>query len=106
MTRYVYNTPVLTSYGVFSFTKISVDDAIAFLRSQGWVSGIGHSGTSQLLTQLSGVPVPVNRISTRLELGDEALVFRLIRRQQEGVELTLEVVRGMPHEYGILKRLL
>lgn len=104
MARYVYNTPILTAYGTWAFTQVTVDEAIAFLRSAGWISGIGHSGTAQLLTQLSGVLVPVNRISTRLDIGDEALVFRLLQRQQEGRELTIEDVRGMPHEYGILKR--
>lgn len=105
MARYVYNVPVLTAYGLFSFKKVSIDEAVAFLRSPGWISAIGHSGTAQLLTQLSGVEVCLNRISTRLEPDDEALVFRLLQRQQEGIELTLEAVRGMPHEYGILKRL-
>lgn len=105
MTRYVYNVPVLTAYGLFSFEKVSIEEAVAFLRSPGWISAIGHIGTSQLLTQLSGVQVPVNRISTHMEPGDEALVFRLVQRQREGSELTLEDVRAMPHEYGRLKRI-
>lgn len=104
MTRYVYNVPVLTAYGLFSFSKITVEEAVTFLRTPGWVSAISHSGTAQLLTQLSGVQVSLNRISTHMEPGDEALVFRLVQRQREGFELTLEAVRALPHEYGLLKR--
>lgn len=105
MARYVFNTPILTAYGVFAFYPIAVDEAVAFLREGDWTSAIGHAGTAQLLTQLSGVIVSVNRMTATMEIGDEALVFRLLKRQQEGRELTLEDVRTMPHEYGILERL-
>lgn len=105
MARYVFNTPILTAYGIFAFYPVTVEEAVAFLRQGGWTSAIGHAGTAGLLTQLSGVLVPVNRITAVMEVGDQALVFRLLRRQQEGRELTIQDVRGMPHEYGILERL-
>lgn len=103
--RYVLNTPILTAYGVFAFAPLTVDEAILFLRTPGWTSGIGHIGTAQLLTQLSGVQVPVNRVTLEMNPGDQALVFRLKRRQQEGRELTLDDVRSIPHEYGVLERI-
>lgn len=104
MARYIFNTPILTAYGVFAFYPVSVDDAVAFLREGGWTSAIGHLGTAQLLTQLSGIPVPVNRITATMEPGDVALVFRLLKRQQEGRDLTLEDVRRLPHQYALLER--
>lgn len=105
MAKYVLNTPILTSYGIYGLYPITVEEAVAFLREGGWTSAIGHTGTAQLLTQLSGVVVPVNRITATMEPGDTALVFRLLRRQHEGRELTLQDVRGTPHEYAILERL-
>jgi len=105
MARYILNTPILTSYGMYRFRKSTMEEAVAFLRTPGWTSAVGHEGTAALLTQLCGVEIPLNRIAVSMEPGDVALCFRLLRRQREGAELSLEDVRSVPHEYGFLERI-
>lgn len=39
---------------------------------------IGYQETADALSELLGAPVPVSRVSIRMEPGDEALVFRLV----------------------------
>jgi len=104
--RYIFNTPVLTSHGVYRFSKITLDEAVAFLREGNWKSSVGHQAAADLLTQLSGVPIPLNRVRNEMEPGDVALVLRLLRRLPEGVSVVdMEELRMTPHEYCLLERI-
>lgn len=52
-----------------------------------------------------GVPVPVCRRAVTLEVGDDALVLRLVHRLPEGRVLSIDELRRWPHELAWLKRL-
>lgn len=62
------------------------------------VSAIGHQSTAQLLSQLLGREVPVNRAMVELRDGDEAIVFQLMVRLPEGKVLSREELQQLLSE--------
>jgi len=70
------------------------------LLKEGYVSAVGHQATAEVLTLLTGTPIPVNRIAVSLSLGDRLIVFQLRVRLEEGRILTAEEVQAM-HEQGL-----
>ena len=67
------------------------------------LSAIGHETTAQILTELLGFEIPVNRIEYRQEPGDIALVFKLRGRPSEGKILTRDEIEAMGYDFGILR---
>lgn len=67
-----------------SIEEINLQMATYILKSQEFVSAIGHTGTAQLIETLTGVPVNANRIAIRLTQGDSAIIFTLSFRAEEG----------------------
>jgi len=79
MTKYLLNSAVLTSFGFFFYSAITPEEAREWYGDGvDVVSTIGYEETAQALSQLLGRPVPVNRITIKMQEGDEALVFRLV----------------------------
>ena len=101
---YLLNTPILTDYGVYDFSKIDGRDVKSFLEI-GFTSAIGHQGTADLLSNLLGIPVPMNRIAIKMEEGDVALVFRLKNRLPEGTVLSESGLGKLDYEFGLLRRM-
>jgi len=104
--KYILNSAVITTPGVYSYDHIDVDEAIDWLQRGAWVSTIGYRETAIALEQITGISIPVNRQQIYMEAGDEALVFRLTKRLSEpeikgavGVETILTNC-----EIGILKK--
>ena len=62
------------------------------------ISAVGHASTAQLMTKLLGVEVPVNRTVVTFEDGDEAIVFQLMIRLQEGQVLNEEELQQLLRE--------
>jgi hypothetical protein len=67
-----------------------LDEARKLLNDGGFVSAVGHPGTAQLLTELLGVQVPVNRVAVQLKSGDIGIHFVLRERLPEGKVLSKE----------------
>lgn len=100
---YILNTPILTEYGSYDFRKANLPEVKALL-SQGFTSAIGHEVTASLISQLTGVSIPVNRVAIKMQPGDIAIVFRILTRLPEGKVLTQEELSKVPYEFGILKK--
>ena len=77
MSKYILNSAVLTAPGSYHYRLVSVAEAKRWLDAGGWKSTIGYEQTAEALSALTGVQVPVDRVSIEMEPGDEALVFRL-----------------------------
>ena len=101
----ILNTSILTSDGEYRLESISLDDARYFARhSEGFISAIGHESTAAILTELLGVPVPVNRIQFAQVPGQLALVFKLRGRPAEGRILSKEEIEAIGYDFKILER--
>jgi hypothetical protein len=59
--------------------------------------------TAERISELLTVPVRMNRQAVRMASGEEALVFRLLQRQPEGMVLSLDALRATPFEFGLLR---
>ncbi len=103
MTKYIFNTPVLTDYGDYRFTRIDLEEAKKI--AQDAVSAIGHRGAADALSQILGVEVKTKRMEVKMMPGDIALVFRLMARLPEGAILDGEDTLKMPYELAKLERI-
>jgi len=64
---------------------ISLDYVKKLLKcNTNFVSAVGHQSTAQLLSQILGVSIKMNRISIQLENGDLAIIVVLGFRPPEG----------------------
>lgn len=75
--RYLLNSAVITSPGLYHYRHISPEEAKAWYQAGEVQSTIGYAETAEALSQILHQPVSVSRVSIRMEHGDEALVFRL-----------------------------
>ena len=75
-------------------TEIDIEQ-VKELLANGFTSAIGHEATAAMLSQLLGMQVPVNRISIKVEYGDDIIVFQLLQRLPEGKILTVEELQQL-----------
>jgi hypothetical protein len=83
---YFLNSPVLSNWGEFHFTKISTMEAISLWNStpdSEKLSAVGHKATTELLNKL-GFYIKENRIQIKMNSGDKALVLKINKRLTEG----------------------
>lgn len=100
----ILNCAILTNEGVFSHTSSNLEE-VKELINGGFQSAIGHQATSDVLTTLLGVEVPVNRIQYKQTPEDTAIVFKLNGRAPEGKILTVEEMEEMGYSFSIIKML-
>ena len=99
------NAAILTNFGNFEFSEISLHDAKDLVSKTDKVeSAIGHKSTAELLTDLLDHPVEQNRIEYKQKIGEKALIFRLKSRPPEGEVLNKEEVEKIGFEFGVLER--
>lgn len=101
------NTSILTTAGTYSLTDISLDEACELVADNigNLDSAIGHQSTAEIMATLLGVDVPVNRQMFAQEVGQQALVFKLNGRPQEGKILSAEEIAAIGYKFQILKRM-
>lgn len=101
------NTSILTTAGTYSLTDISLEEACELVADNigNLDSAIGHQSTAEIMTTLLGVEIPVNRQMFAQEVGQQALVFKLNGRPQEGKILSTEEIAAIGYKFQILKRL-
>ena len=99
---YLLNGAILTNYGQYSFEKIPVETVTKLLKEFTFTSAIGHEATAKLITELTGVYVPLSRIQVTLNPGDNGIVFRLLNRLPEGKVLSYEELKNIQYEFGLL----
>jgi hypothetical protein len=64
--------------------EITVEEARDLLKSNNFVSAIGHEATAQALSNIFGVNIPYNRIQIFLDDGDKLISIILKKRLPEG----------------------
>lgn len=103
MATYLLNGPVLTDFGVYQFAPVTPEEARWHL-ADGFLSAVGHPGVAQVLTELLGLAVPVNRAVIAMVPGDKAVVFWLRQRPPAGGELSEAELWQLPFRLGLLTR--
>lgn len=99
------NSPYMAGYGAFRHTEISLSEAEHLVSECGdnWLSAIGHESTAQLLSELFGKQIPINRIDYQYQTGDVQLILRLKKRQPEGSVLNREALDKVGYSFSIIE---
>jgi len=71
---YLMRAPILPGFGSYSYQSITLEKARELL-GEGFISAIRYQWDADLLRDLLGFYVQINRGAVRLELGDRAVVF-------------------------------
>ena len=90
----------------FSLNMLKLPSAVLYVKEVGisdvkellakeFISAIGHEATADVLSQLLGIQIPVNRIPIKLENGDTVIVFQLLQRIPEGKILSKEELQQL-----------
>lgn len=102
----ILNTSILTSFGLYKYEPVKLETIATQLQAGlSYQSAVGHQSTADILTELLGVPVPMNRIEYKQEAGDVALVFKLKGRPEEGQILSCKEIEKIGYEFGALHRI-
>lgn len=110
--RYAFNSAVITAPGTYSYHLLTADEARAWWARGQVVSTIGYAETAAALSELVGEAVPVNRTTSTMLPGDEALVFRLVlapgstRIDPRDKGHLRHLLRSDQVEIGLLRRLI
>ena len=99
----ILNTSILTTYDSYFYEPITLTQAKKLIE-QGFESAVGHQSTCDILTSLLEVNVPMNRVMYKQDSGDQALIFKLNGRPEEGKILSVEEIKEIGYEFGLLTK--
>ena len=99
----ILNTSILTNYGSYTYEALTLEEAQELVKA-GFDSAVGHQSTCDVLTELLGVEVSLNRKQYSQEIGDRALIFKLNGRPEEGKILTREEIEEIGYSFGVIFR--
>lgn len=100
----LFNTSILTDYGSYRYEPLTLDEARTIAVTGNADSAIGHQATADILTELLGIPVAVNRTNAKQTNDDLAIVFKLRGRPEEGKILNREEVEAIGYDFGLLTK--
>lgn len=98
------NTSILTADGDYEIKSVPLDVAKSLIEGKEVLSAIGHQSTADILTELLGQNVKMNRINFAQEPGQIALVFKLNGRPEEGKILSREEIEKIGYSFKKLVR--
>lgn len=101
------NTSILTGDGEYILTTIPLESAKELMNIYGdnIDSAIGHQSAADIMTSLLEREVSVNRQMFEQKVGQQALVFKLNGRPEEGKILTKEEIEKIGYKFQMLTRL-
>ena len=98
------NTSIITGYGQYNYQPLTVEDAAVMAQNSSTDSAIGHQSTADVMTELLGIDVPVNRQRFAQAVGQKAIVMKLNGRPPEGKILSRQEIEEIGYEMGLLTR--
>lgn len=101
----ILNTSILTAEGTYKLTDIDVDTARMLVHTREIDSAVGHQSTAEIMTTLLDKEIPVNRQMFSQQPGQQALVFKLNGRPQEGKILTADEIEQIGYKFQLLERI-
>mgnify|MGYP001623802986 CR=1 FL=1 len=100
----ILNTSILTAAGSYILQDITVEEARELVYFNELDSAVGHASTAQVMTTLLGVDIPTNRQLFVQQPGQQALVFKINGRPEEGKILTAEEIEAIGYKFQLLIR--
>jgi hypothetical protein len=95
----------MTGEGIFIKRKVSLEVVKKMIQNAEEIeSAIGHESTAQILTELTGINIPVNRIKYEQKCEEIAIVFQLRSRPNEGKILTREEIEETGYDFFLVKK--
>lgn len=101
----ILNTSIITADGNYELKTITTEEAINLASKNEIDSAVGHASTAQILTEILGIEVPMNRQMFAQETGQQALVFKLHGRPEEGKILTRTEIEEIGYSFKLLTKL-
>nr|WP_312578762.1 YddF family protein [Sedimentibacter sp.] len=101
----LFNGTVATTDGLYRISDIDLKNAKEYLKRNGFISAIGHEATAEIMSELLGYHIPMNRIQFHQEVGQIAIVFKLNERPPEGEILSRKQVEQIGYRLKIMERL-
>lgn len=98
----ILNTTIATADGTYTLKTIGLAEARELCKGE-VISAVGHQSTADILTELLGVDIPVNRIQFKQQKGQKALCFKLLGRPEEGKILDREEIENIGYEFKVLE---
>jgi hypothetical protein len=86
---------MLPQNSIITITSPSEGEVREFLQDE-VISAVGHSATAEIIKELTGISIPVNRAPIALKEGDEVLVLQILKRLEEGKVLSSSEIRQLP----------
>lgn len=101
----ILNTAIATAPGDYEIRALTLYEARALVVAAPEVlSAVGHDATAQVLTELLGREVPVNRIQFAQQPGQSAVVLRLRGRIPEGTVLDVAGMAEIGYDLWLMTR--
>jgi hypothetical protein len=101
----ILNGAIITADGEYSCRTISLEECKKLIQSAPKIiSAVGHQATAEIITDLLGTEVTLNRINFHQEAGQQALVFKLSSRPPEGIILSREEIEEFGYQFQLLSR--
>lgn len=114
----ILNTTIATTDGSYEIHTITVEQAKEFLSEaiaaaeaegmgqSGYVSHVGHDATAEILTNILGIEVAMNRTPFYQQQGQAAIVMKMKGRIPEGTIIkTIEELDAIGYELKLMVRL-
>ena len=99
------NTSIITAPGNYTMKPITLEQARELVENAYSLdSAIGHESTAQIMSELLGIDVPVNRQMFEQKSGQKALVFKLNGRPPEGKILSREDIEKIGYHFQLMVR--
>lgn len=101
---FIINSPVITSFGSYTYIETSVDDIKKILEKESYISAIGHEEIAVLLSRILNIKVMVNRITISQKPGDKLIVIKPKPRLELNRNYSDKDIEEIGFELGILER--
>lgn len=101
----LFNGTVATTNGLYKITDITIEEARKLIKEYGFVSAIGHEATAEVMSQLFGVTIEMNRIQFYQEVRQKAVVLKLNLRPPEGAVLNREEIEKVGYSFKLMERI-
>lgn len=100
----ILNTSILTASGSYTLRDITLEEARDLVENNELDSAVGHASTAQVMTALLGVRIFANRQLFVQNPGQQALVFKINGRPEEGKILTAAEIEEIGYKFQLLTR--